>query len=232
MSAVRLTLLEVETLWEVDGDRRLVRSRPGDWREPPRLVVASDGEALVWSCSAVVPDSIVESVDRALADEPAVPPMPGDRWEPACRDEVVEALGPLADIWCGVSYVVREPPGVAADVAWIAGLDAASCDELVGRMPERDRSSLAPPWAAVMVDGRVAAVCETARSAPRSVEAGVWTYEPFRRRGLGAAAVAAWSTLVAGRTTFYSTSADNLASQALAASLGLRPLAVWWQLYA
>ena len=83
-----------------------------------------------------------------------------------------------------------------------------------------------------LVDGDVAAVCETARSAPSSVEAGLWTYEPHRRRGFGAAVTAAWSTLVTDRTAFYSTSWDNHASQGVARALGLHPIGHWWQVIA
>src|SRR5262249_21006821 len=74
-------------------------------------------------------------------------------------------------------------------------------------------------------------VCETARSTPVAVEAGVWTYEPHRRKGLAAAVTATWAGLVDGRTAFYGTSWDNHGSQAVARRLGLMPLGQWWQLY-
>jgi RimJ/RimL family protein N-acetyltransferase len=102
---------------------------------------------------------------------------------------------------------------------------------LRGLMPEEDRG-LGEPWVVAMADGAVAAVCETSRSAPGSVEAGVWTYEPHRQRGLASAVVAAWSTLVTDRLAFYSTSWDNVASQGVARRLGLRPLGDWWQVSA
>ena len=38
-----------------------------------------------------------------------------------------------------------------------------------------------------------------------AVEAGLWTYEQFRRRGAAVAATTAWSGLHAERTVFYST---------------------------
>lgn len=60
------------------------------------------------------------------------------------------------------------------------------------------------------------------------MEAGVWTYEPYRRRGLATAVVARWIDLVDGRTAFYSTSDGNVASQGVARRLGLRPVGHWW----
>ena len=54
--------------------------------------------------------------------------------------------------------------------------------------------------------------------------AGVETHLDFRRRGHAADAVAGWAFAVRalGAAPFYSTSWDNLASQAVAARLGFR----------
>lgn len=123
---------------------------------------------------------------------------------------------------------VPAPEGSAPDGVELVGGGDGDEDGLRGVMPEADRATLLEPWTVALVDGRVAAVCETARSAPASVEAGVWTYEPYRRRGLAAAVTAAWSAQVVGRTAFYSTSDDNVASQGVARRLGLRQLGQWW----
>jgi RimJ/RimL family protein N-acetyltransferase len=96
-------------------------------------------------------------------------------------------------------------------------------------LPEAD-AVLDPPGGVARVDGEAAAVWETARSAPRSGEAGVWTYEAHRRRGLATLVTSAWLDLVTpDRTAFYSTSADNLGSQGVARRLGLTSVAQWWQ---
>ena len=97
-------------------------------------------------------------------------------------------------------------------------------------MPARDLP-LSRPWALAMESDEVAAVCETARDAPQAVEAGVWTYAPYRQRGFGAAVTRAWARLVSDRTAFYSTQWDNTASIALARSLGLAVIAQQWQVF-
>ncbi len=127
-------------------------------------------------------------------------------------------------------WLVRPSRSRARVHAELRTSDDLDLDCLRGRMPERDRQ-LTAPWVVALVDGEVAAVCESARSTSRAVEAGVWTYEPHRRRGLGAAVTAAWTELVADRVAFYSTFWDNRASQAVARHLALEPLGQWWQVF-
>ena len=83
-------------------------------------------------------------------------------------------------------------------------------------------------------DGRVVAICHSARLTDRGAEAGLWTAVEYRGRGLGAAVTAAWSTLFdrSERHLFYSTSADNLSSQNVARRLALRRIGWMWQLSA
>ena len=88
------------------------------------------------------------------------------------------------------------------------------------------------PVAAVVADGRAVSVCFSSRLTSRVAEAGVETAEPFRGRGYATRAVAAWAHAVragsprdsagGGRLPLYSTSWENLASQAVARRLGLR----------
>ena len=88
------------------------------------------------------------------------------------------------------------------------------------------------PWAVIINNGEVVAVCHTARSVPNAVEAGVWTHPDHRRQGNAAAVTAAWGAIVAGhdRHAFYSTSAENIASQHVARRLGFRPIGWMWKL--
>lgn len=77
---------------------------------------------------------------------------------------------------------------------------------------------------ASLEDDRAVAVCASVRATSTAHEAGVETLPESRRRGHGAAAVAAWAEelLGAGSIPLYSTTWDNLASQRVASHLGFQ----------
>jgi len=228
MDDLALLRLELETLWTTDPRGRLLGCVDDETRPPPLLVVAACRAGAVWTTSVAVPDATHDRVATLLVAEPGADEL---GWSPSCASGLIDAMGEAGDVGVphgGPSYVVRAPLAPTADVDLRSDAEMGVA-ALRGLIPEVDRS-LTAPWVVAMVDGVVAAVCETARSTPRSVEAGVWTYEPRRRRGLGAAVTAAWSARVAGRTAFYSTAWDNAASQGVARRLGLHPIGHWWQL--
>lgn len=229
-----LLRLEIETGWVTDADGRLVRSRTPEWRPVPLLTVGVGAGGLCWALSSGLPVALAAAVADALVATGPAEATPAVGWAPGTADAL---LGLLADVGAlrtpsrGPAYLVPSARRGHDGVELVPGRDGDEA-RLRGMMPEHDRTSLLEPWTVAVVDGQVAAVCETARSATTSVEAGVWTYEPYRRRGLAAAVTAAWSAQVAERTAFYSTSDDNLASQGVARRLGLRPLGQWWSVYA
>jgi hypothetical protein len=229
--AVALLRLEMQTLWTTDADGRLERMRTAEGGRPPLLAVAASRAGLCWAMSVGVPTDVRDGIARILSTTAGSDAV---GWEPETKHELLELLGrvgPLRPPEGGPSFLVPRGLRPPTDVEiWSGGDDDR--ERLRGRMLEHDRATLLEPWAAVIVDGRVAAVCETARSAPGSVEAGLWTYEPFRRAGLGTAAAAAWAGLVEDRMAFYSTSWANDASRGVARRLELRPLGQWWQVHA
>jgi RimJ/RimL family protein N-acetyltransferase len=229
-----LLRLEIETGWMTDADGRLVRSRTPEWRRVPWLTVGAGAGGLCWALSSELPAAVAAPVADVLAATAPPDATPAVGWAPGPAGRLLDLLadaGALRAPSRGPAYLV---PSVLRGHGGVELVPGGEGDEerLRGMMPERDRTSLLVPWTVALVDGQVAAVCETARSVPTSVEAGVWTYEPYRRRGLAAAVTAAWSAQVAERTAFYSTSDDNLASQGVARRLGLRPLGQWWSVYA
>lgn len=117
------------------------------------------------------------------------------------HETVKGILAPCERMWVGKSYFfVRDPwPGEYQNV------------EQMGNN-----------WV-IKVDGAVASVAWTVRGNDRAEEVAVETSESFRGRGYARQVVSAWahSVLSKGRVAFYSHNWDNLASEALAHSLGL-----------
>ena len=76
--------------------------------------------------------------------------------------------------------------------------------------------------------GRTVCACSSVRENEKCAEAYVWTEPRYRRRGYARQAVLAWAHELQqrGKLPFYSHEVGNLASQAVARSLGLRRLLV------
>ena len=96
----------------------------------------------------------------------------------------------------------------------------------------RSVADLWPPWCAAVVGGEVASLAFSSRLTPVGAELGLVTLPSHRGKGLAAAATAGWSALSAleGRTLFYSTARSNLASQRVAAKLGLPFICSTWEI--
>jgi hypothetical protein len=90
------------------------------------------------------------------------------------------------------------------------------------------------PWAMAVNGDEPVCIAHTPAATGDAAEAGVWTRPDHRGRGLAAPVVGAWWRAQSARTpvVFYSTTADNHASQAVAAKLRLIPLGWIWRIHA
>jgi len=115
--------------------------------------------------------------------------------------QVLGILGASGSAWCGSTYFFSRIP----------------LPEEHPLVVQRDNKF------GVEVDGLTAAEAWSSRSTDFAAELAVETLPAFRRRGYGRQVCAAWASdqLAAGRVAFYSHSLENLASAALARSLGV-----------
>jgi len=223
--------LELDTLWVSNTEGRLEKARTPEFRPPPAVLcaVSTTGRVIRRFSVGVDPtqqeelDALIEHHDSAA----------GVGWQPNRAKELMRTLGVSTASYgpgfCG-GHRAAKPARLDAAATIITSNDTHP-SELAEMMDEQDRLSLLEPWVAIVVEARVASVCETSRSHPRAVEAGLWTYEPYRGSGFATAATAAWTDLVAGRTIFYSAEASNVTSQAVARRVGFTPIGQLWGLF-
>jgi hypothetical protein len=238
-SDLDLLRLEIKTLWISDERGRLLRTNEPAARAAPFLVIAGAQGGRALALGADVPDALAVELRAAVARaEPSHDPRDRPRVLERCRHLLEAGLSPVR-IACGPTYVMPGSVAYASEVhihrsdcdveslrdkrpvsAWAA----EECDGLL--------NGCVGPFAIATVDDQVVSVCHTSRMGAGAAEAGVWTDPALRGNGHASAVTAAWASLFDRTlfTLFYSTSGDNVASQRVAAKLGLREIGWLWSL--
>ncbi len=133
---------------------------------------------------------------------------------------ILEADGPVTEQHIGKSYIfpeqIRDHQNL--DVVRLSELDSAVVQRYDAQLDFSRREVFG-----VLVDGEIVSTCESSRENDAAGEAWVRTLEGYRQRGYARRVTAAWaqSLMARGKVPFYSHRWDNLASQAVAQSMGL-----------
>jgi hypothetical protein len=229
-----LALIERKFEMSMDGRGRLAGVRG------VTIATARGGQAVY--IGSDVPDALAPMlVDAVAASLPAPAP---DHEPPAlerCR-RILESCWPRLSLEAGPIYVIAPdtPSSVRTD---IERSDAPLSERLralnPGNWEEDEWNDLLDgtlgPWAMAVVDGKVVSICHTPLPmTEHAAECGVWTAPAARGQGLAAAVTATWAEVLrpSGRILFYSTDAQNLSSQRVAARLRLRLIGWMWSLNA
>jgi len=197
-----------------------------------------DGQLLF--VGSEVPDTFVPALIDAVDRSPLAPAP--DREPPAlaaCREILEPACAPLS-VNAGPTYLI-EPHVRAERRTGIARSDGFPSERLRHLNPgnwEPDEwddllDGALGPWAMAVAEGRVVSICHTPRSMTKqAAECGVWTHPDYRGRGYAAEVTATWADILraSGRCLFYSTDAQNVSSQRVAARLRLRLIGWTWNL--
>lgn len=200
----------------LDAKNRLIRLPGPNPDGVPRLYCATlNDESLVYLGAAVPPDL------RRHLEGLTVEEIREDQ-ERVCT--ILARQAPCEGVWRGSSAVAERAvtddehrdvvmlrPAIAEERALLEGFDA----EVAG---------YGWPVYAVVRDGRVVSACVSSREDQRGGEAWVQTLPEAQRRGYARQVTAAWAHALQaeGKLPFYSFSDENVASGAVARSLGLR----------
>ncbi len=216
--------MHVDALFRHDANGRIVIVNEPRGEPAPRFFFARSRAGNLWRLRHDLSEGTARRIDGLARAEPVDDEL---RAEPRNMEAFRALLGedgelPLVD--SGPAYRFPDQLPVPRGVTRLTLSDlhvlrsmATDLESTRREWPERE------PRLAVIEDGVVVSIAYSARLTARAAEAGVETLEPYRGRGHATAVVAGWSHAVraTGRVALYSTSWDNLASQAVARKLGL-----------
>lgn len=232
-SDLALIRAEAASLFTFDDAGRIRGINSLDREAPPRVFFAGCRDGNIARFRHDVGADQVDAITRLFEDEPLL----GDRNVQLNHLDDYRRILEEGDRQVGIGFAYELPHDLALgrDAEFVFG-DSERGREMMARFNREgvpadlvdigfaNAGDLWPPWCAVLSDGRTAALAFAARLSPIGAELGLITVPAFRRQGFGAAVTAAWTRIpaLADRPLFYSTSSTNIASQAVAARLGLR----------
>lgn len=224
LSDLQILQLQVEALFTHDS-----RGRIRDVHEPggdraPRFFFARSREGHLWRCRDDVAAETVRTLDELASEEPVRDDLRAEPRHLEAFLAVLRADREIESIESGPAYRFPDELPHPATVTRITRTDVHLLRLMAWDLDETARVFEArEPYVAVIEDGAAVSLCHSARLTDQAAEAGVQTLEAYRGRGYATAVVAGWARAVraSGRIPLYSTSWDNLASQAVARRLGL-----------
>jgi RimJ/RimL family protein N-acetyltransferase len=227
ISDLRLLELQAEALFTHDAAGRIVTiNEPGGGGPAPRFFLGRTRAGNLWRVRHDLPNATARRLEELAASEPVNTDLRAEPRNMAAYLEALRVDGEEPVITSGPAYRFPDaPPPAPAGITWIT---QANLDLL--RLLDWDLAALAAgelagwsPMAALVEDGAAVSLGFSARLTEHVAEAGVNTLAAYRGLGYAPTVVAAWAgaILATGRIPLYSTSWDNLASQAVARKLGL-----------
>ena len=218
-SAYELLRLQVDALFVHDASGRLLRINEPDINPAPRFFLGRSSAGNLWRTRFDLPADLASELERLASTEPVISDLRAAPQHEADYRKLLEHHAPVTGTHAGPAYALPQGP---------------ASREAVTIMPE-NVSVLQPhfdwlvttladyaPVSAAVVDGVAVAICFCSRLTAQVCEAGVFTEPNSRGQGYATEAVRGWAAQVraVAKQPLYSTSWDNLASQAIARKLG------------
>ena len=224
LSELELLGIQVEALFTHDRDGRIHHVNEPDGDAAPRFFFGRTRVGNLWRLRHdVAPETARRLEDLAVGER-----VDDDlRADPLELHAILAALREDAEVRSvesGPAYRFPSAHAAPVGVTRLTRRDLHLLRRFVSDLGAVARHFAArDPHIAVVEDGAAVSICYSARLTERAAEAGVETLDGYRGRGYAARVVAAWAHAVraTGRIPLYSTSWDNVASQAVARKLGL-----------
>jgi len=224
MDIAELMRLRIAALYTLTPDSKLESIRDLGGGVAPRFYLGRARTGHIWRFRADVPSALAAELSRLCRDEPTGDALPSQPVHAGTYRALLAAHAPIRRVWSGPCYWFEAPQRRRDRTQEIdADNDDLLCPDWT---PWLARVKSRVPFVAALQHesgrDRVVSVCASVRTSTSVHEAGVETASAFRHQGHALRAVAHWAELVqrAGAAAVYSTSWDNLASQAIAAKLG------------
>lgn len=227
LSTGELMQLHINTLFRCDAGERLRCVNEAGDPPAPLFYMGRTVHGNFWRFRHDLPAAIVAKLDDLCRAEPVTADLSHQPYHYAAIRALLDEVVPLAEQreTRGPAYWIPEGNKIGANVVLIsesnsALLQSESSGEFSWMLPLAQAKEIEPVIAAVE-QNRAVAVCFCSRRPAQATEAGVETLAAFRGKGYATDAVAAWAAEVSRRgcIPLYSTSWDNLASQAVARKL-------------
>jgi RimJ/RimL family protein N-acetyltransferase len=218
-SVYDLMQIHVQALYVHDENSRLVSITDGGDARAPRFFLGRTEQGNVWRFRYDLPHKLCTDLKALCKTEPCTT-ADRPRHEAAYR-RLLAAHSPVERIWFGPAYWFPHGAVVAPEPIRMneqnAHLLQGDLQDWIPDVPFQQ------PFFALIVDGQAVAVCASVRITDAAHEVGVETAEGQRRKGYAVSVVSAWAKAVEerGARPLYSTSLENIASQNVAARLGL-----------
>ncbi len=228
-SDLELLKLEMETLWGADAFGRELRPRP--------LVAV----AVAGACRSVSFNSYLSPDLRSIEVEQDL--LCHDPGNLSTYSQTFAQCGPtilrgcLSFVFEGISLPTYSQTAMSVLTSGNGDLTTLRIGRPDSWGDEDEWAGLLDgqfgPWAVGLVADRIVSVCYTPVASSVAAETGLWTQPEERGHGYGGIVTLEWARVAAPHfeTLFYSTSFENVASQAVARKLRLRPIGYIWQLH-
>jgi GNAT superfamily N-acetyltransferase len=221
LSALELMRVHLDALYTYDAEGRMSHVNEARGPRAPRVFLGRTPAGHEMRSRADVPESTLASIRELVTREPSALPL---AQRPHCGEAIVALLerdDAVVRVWSGPAYRIEvDALPVSPMVVRVTRVNA----DLLRTFPDwRDEVDERQPFMVAVENGSAVALCSSVRITGAAHAAGVETLPAARRRGLASQVVAAWARAVAelGAIPLYSTSWDNVASQAVARRLGM-----------